>query len=380
MRASVLLLAALASAAYGQRTSEFEGLRALALENDKLELLILTDGGAMASLVLKDDAEKLNPMWNPARLAREMGQQARRMGATGHFVCVDGFGPVSKEERAAGLPGHGEAVAQPWETVDFGKSGNVTSLTLRANLPLVQETLTRRYAVADGENVVRVDSVLGSLLGFDRPAVWAEHATIGSPFLAPEVTVVDLAPGPSQVRPYPPDEAARHRLASGKDFTWPMAPTNEGKLVDVRAAPANPDLLDHTTTLLDTARELAFVTALNLEKRLLIGYLFRREEFPWLQIWEHYPQGRTLARGLEFSTQPYDVPRRESISLGAMFGAPTYRWLPARSKITSRFLLFFAQAPEGMKKVDDVRWEKGTLIVEDRESGARLSLSASQGL
>jgi hypothetical protein len=372
----LILVACAAATLPAQRRTEFEGRPALVLENDRLELTLLTDGGALARLVLKDDPEKLNPLWEPARLARELGQPSRFGAGTGHFVCVDGFGPTSKEERAAGLEGHGEAHRQPFEVL----AASGSSATLRATLPIVQEVLTRRHKLVGGENVVYVESELESLLGFDRPVVWAEHATIGAPFLAPEVTVIDLSAGPSQTRPDPDNPNSRRRLASGKDFTWPMAPTRAGTLVNVRAAPANPDLLDHTTTLLDPNRATAFVTALNLEKRLLLGYLFRREEFPWLQIWEHYPNGRTLARGLEFSTQPYDVPRREAISLGTMFGAPTYRWLPAKSKIGARFLLFYTRVPEGFRKVDDVRWEDGRLIIEDWHAGRRVTLAASEGL
>ena len=42
-------------------------------------------------------------------MAREAGEKNIFGSGAGHFVCVDGFGPVSAEEEAAGLPGHGEA-------------------------------------------------------------------------------------------------------------------------------------------------------------------------------------------------------------------------------------------------------------------------------
>jgi hypothetical protein len=61
----------------------------------------------------------------------------------------------------------------------------------------------------------------------------------------------------------------------------------------------------------------------------------------------YYPPTRKMARGLEFGTQPFDVPRREVITAGPMFGTPKYRWLPAKSKIKTRFLLFYAPVPEG---------------------------------
>ena len=63
-----------------------------------------------------------------------------------------------------------------------------------------------------------------------------------------------------------------------------------------------------------------------------------------------------------------------------MFGAPTYRWLPAKSKIESHFLLFYARTPAGFTSVDDVLFENGRILIEDRHAGQRLTLAASRGL
>lgn len=376
----LLILLALGAGAQSPPQTTFEERPAVLLSNDKLELTILTHGGSMANLVLRDDPEKLSPMWNPARMAREAGQKPGS-GAMGHFVCVDGFGPVSKEEQAAGMPGHGEAHRQPWEIRHYGKEGNVQTLTFSVKLPLVQEVLTRTFRLAEGENVVWVDSTLENLMGFDRPVCWAEHATIGSPFLEPGKTVVDMPAQRGKTRTHPPAPGRLpRRLASFQDFTWPMAPGVDGRLIDLRAAPENPNSIDHTTCLLDPGRRLVFVTALHPEKRLLLGYLFRREEYPWLQSWENYPPNLKMARGIEFSTQPFDVPRREVIQLNSMFGAPVYRWLPAKSRIESRFLMFYTRTPEGFRKVDDVTLQDGKLVIEDRQAGKKIVLTASFSL
>jgi hypothetical protein len=82
------------------------------------------------------------------------------------------------------------------------------------------------------------------------------------------------------------------------------------------------------------------VAAFNSSKRAILGYVFKREEYPWLQYWGNYPADTQVVRGMEFGTQPYDLPRREIITDGPMFGTPVYRWLPAKSKIESHFLLF----------------------------------------
>jgi hypothetical protein len=234
----------------------------------------------------------------------------------------------------------------------------------------------------DGENVIYVESELESLLGFDRPLNWAEHATIGSPFLEPGVTVVDVSGSRSQTRPYTSTRSGdvEQRLTSGQDFTWPLAPGLDGKNIDLRQTPTNPHFLDHAATLLDPSRELEWVTAINPRKRLIIGYLFRRADYPWLQHWGYYPPTQKMARGMEFGTQPYDVPRREAVTTGSMFNTPTYRWLPAKSKINTRFLIFFAHTPDGFNKVDDVSMENGQIIIVDRAANKEIKLTASRTL
>jgi len=223
-----------------------------------------------------------------------------------------------------------------------------------------------------------VQSELESLLAFDRPVFWAEHATMGPPFLEPEVTVVDMSAQRAKTRPYDPEnEVMPHRLPFDKEFTWPEAPGLRTPKIDLRATPAELNSLDHTTCLMDPSRRLVFVTVLNPEKRLVLGYLFKPQEYPWVQNWEYYPPDKKLARGLEFSTQPFDVPRREVVQLNSMFGVPVYRWLPARTKIESRFLMFYAHTPEGMRKVDDVRLENGKIIIEDRKANKQVTLRAS---
>lgn len=361
---------------FAQRAATFESRPATALENEKIELLTLNNGGAFVSLLLKDDAGKMNPLWNPVALARMVKGPERFGDSLGHFLCVDGFGPVSKEEQAAGLQGHGEAHRQPWTLASKSKDGHTQQITFTAHLPIVHEGLTRRLELVDGEQVVYVDTTLESELAFDRPVNWAEHATIGYPFLAPGKTVIDASVGKCSTRPHqnmPPNR----RLVSGEPFVYPSAPLKAGGMADLRQIPDPPNSLDHTGCVFDPSKRLGFVTAINLEHRLLVGYLVRREEYPWLQEWMNYPSNLAMSRGLEFGTQPFDVPRRETVNMGRMFDTPTFRWLPAKSKINSRFLMFYTRVPAGFAQVDEVTQEGGQLIITDKKSGQTVRLAAS---
>ena len=382
MRFAILFGFAVSLTATAQNKAVFESLPAIQLSNDKMELTILPEGGAMVQLILADDKEKLNPLWNPIRVAREAGQNRPANFFRGHFVCVDGFGPSSPEERSAGLPMHGEAHALPWNLDSYQKQSGVASAKFSVKLPLSQEIFTRTFRVVDGENVVWIDSDLENLLAFDRPAFWGEHATIGAPFLEPGKVAVDMPVYKAKTKAYQIQAGGgmSRQLESFKDFTWPMAPTRTGGTFDLRSAPMQPGSNEHSTSLLDPSRKLVYVTALHLEKGLLIGWVFRREEYPWVQTWLSYPGPNRMARGIEFATQPFDLPRAEVLKAGPLFETPVFRVLPAKAKIATSFLMFYTRVPAGFQKVDDIQLEGGKLIIEDRGASKRITLPASRPL
>ena len=65
--------------------------------------------------------------------------------------------------------------------------------------------------------------------------------------------------------------------------------------------------------------------------------------------------------------------------MSPLFGTPTFRWLPAKAKIQTRYLMFYVRVPEGFTRIDDVVLESGKLTIVDR-SGQRLVLPALRGL
>jgi hypothetical protein len=330
------------------------------LSSDRLELSIGTTGGRFLKIVLRD-GDPLSPL-----------------AAMGHFLALDGFGAPSEQEQALGMPFHGEASRQPIKIIATRDAGPRHMITMQSALPLAQETLTRTVDAADGENVICVTSRLESAVTVDRPVSWAEHATLGPPFLEAGKVVVDMSATNCRVRPYKPG-VIPGRLAYGQDFKWPMAPVSSGGQADLRVIPTDHNWLDLAACQMDPSRKLAFVTALHLDKHLVFGYVFRREDYPWLMSWMNYTGDQSAARGMEFSTQPFDISHRETVAMSPLFGTPTFRWLAAKSTVETRFLMFYAKAPPDFTRIDDVTLEGGRLTILDR-SGKRLVLTASEGL
>ncbi len=343
------------------------------LSNDKLEVAIIKQGGAMLRVLLQGDAGGLSPFGNPELVPSVPANRKLQGSMVGHFVAVDGFGSPSQPERAAGIAMHGEAYLAPWKLVSAEKQGATATTKFTVDLPLLQETFTRQFRMVDGENVVYVSSELQSNVAFDRTANWGEHPFLYPPFLEPEKTVVDMSGTRAKTR----TGGQRLPLEQGKEFTWPMITGTDGKQYDMRIQPAGANWNGHTTTLMDSSKPVAWVTILNTAKNYLLGYVFKHQEYPWVQNYMAYNTNGWSGRGIEFATQPFDLPHREMVELGKMFDTSVYRWLPAKGKIASSFLMFWVKSPEGMTHVDDVRLENSKLTIEDRTTNKTITLTAS---
>jgi hypothetical protein len=359
------------------QSANFDGRPAVVLSNQKLELTVLPLGATMAHLTLVDDAEKLSPFWNTERALNPAAPAPGRGSSLAHFLCLDGFGTPSEQERAAGWPTHGEAVRQPFETTMVATQPGTTTLKLQATLPLAQEAITRTITMLDGESVVYVNTQVENLLAVDRPVSWAEHATTGPPFLLPGQTVIDVSVSRCRVR----DQKAGStgKLPYGKDFVWPNAPLATGGTVDLTTIPTGEASLDLAACEVDPARVNGFITAMRPDKHLIFGYLFRREEYPWVMNWMNYTGNERAARGFEFSTQPFDISHRETVDAHDLFGIPTYKWLPGKSKLHSSFLIFYTKMPDNFGSISDVALANGKLRISDK-AGHDITLEARRPL
>ena len=111
-------------------------------------------------------------------------------------------------------------------------------------------------------------------------------------------------------------------LEKDREFEWPYAPHEDGeRAIDLRQPFATRGRGFVATTLLDPGREMQYVVAANWRMRLAVGYCFRRQDFPWMAIWEENRSrqstpwnGRTQARGMEFGTTPFPLGAKKTFA------------------------------------------------------------------
>lgn len=207
-------------------------------------------------------------------------------------------------------------------------------------------------------------------LVFDRPISWNHHVSFGPPFLEAGVTLFDMPA--TRSRTCPASFSAHMSIQPDSDFQWPNAPKKGGGVLDLRTS-EKARYGQYTAHLLDPALEISFIAVCSPRLRLLVLYLFRRSDYPWVGNWEesysrvHAPwKGREFCRGFEFSTTPFPLPRREIVANGRLFDESTYIWLAAKSQAKTRYMIVMCEVPEGFQGVGAVEIKRGSVIVTDR--------------
>jgi hypothetical protein len=341
----------------------FQGRKAWRLENDRLRVTVLPGGGHVAELVLKGGRE-VNPLWVPPWPSIEPGvynrekhgsaygadsEAATLASIMGHNVCFDYFGAPSPSEFRAGLSYHGEVSTLEWKRL----SGGAAELTYRADLPQSRTSLTRTLRLRGA--VVYFEETAENHTAFDRPFGWIQHVTFGPPFLDARHSFFDAT-----------GTRAERRLGrETQEFTWPSAP---GKDLRRFSSAERDDAM--AFVLLDPGREIEFISGLNTDHRLLVVYVFRRRDFPWLAVWEQNRSnagppwnGKAQTRGMEFGNTRVGGTLRSWLRTPMIWNTPAFGWLDARGKQTVRYLAVAARVGEGFDRLRDVRVDGRELIL-----------------
>ena len=343
-RRHALALGALAAA----RPAAAQSRPTVRLENEHASVTVDLLGGSIVDFRLASGS--VNPLvWaNDAKPG-----EAKPMS---HFLCLDRWGQPSEAELANGMPFHGEATRVEWKQTGPGK--------MAAELPIAGLRVERTMRMLDGpaflvEETVTNENKLG------RAYNMVQHPTIGPPFLD-ESTLVDsnARQGFMQSSPLPNPELP--------EIVWPVA-LQDALPIDLRRLTDDP-LPNVCSFVVDD--ELGWVTAYSPAHGLILGYVWRTAEYPWLNIWRHVSDGKPLARGLEFGTTGLHQPFPTLVKKGTIFGRPLLDYLDAAESKTRSYVAFLAKAPKDFQGIGDVE-TFGALSLEERRGQRRISVLRS---
>lgn len=326
------------------------GRPAVVLENRQARLVLDLKGGTIADFHLLE--HPVNPLnWGTPK----EGDMAIR--GFGHFLCLDRWGPPSEAEGAKGMPYHGEASRVEWSTVrepaeqSGGQETQLSAVLAKAGL-----MIKRTVRLASGSAVFRVEEEVTNQNPLGRMLNMVQHPTVGPPFLD-ETTVVDcngrqgFAQGGSLPNPELPS------------FFWPQALTRDGESVNLRrlTTDPHPNVVSYTID-----GSLGWVTAATPGQQLLIGYVWRTSDYPWVSLWRDVRNGKPSARGLEFGTTGLHQPFSVLAKKGQIWERPLFEYLDAGQSLVRRYLCFLLRVPKDFAGVESLRLDKGKLVLQER--------------
>jgi hypothetical protein len=350
---------------FAAAATQFTGRSAWTIDAPHLRVTVLKGGGHVAEIALKTPGA-VNPLWvqnrptmDPvnfvaARDAQRYGGDAAaklRSGLAGHSLCFPYWGNPSPSEERAGMTFHGETGVVDWSLLRSGDGW----LELAAELPESRTRFVRRLTVHG--TVVWFDETASNEAAWDRPVSWCEHVTMSAPFLERGVTTFAA----SATRGKPLDAGA------GVQQMWPRGREN-GKEIDlasVRHATIGGEVNNY---LVDPARAIGYFAAFNPKASLVFGYIFKRAEFHWLNVWESYTP-EIFTRGMEISDTPVHGTARALISAPSLWDTPTFEWLDAKGSLHKQFAAFSTAVPRDFRGVQDVLVEGSRLKIVERNSG-----------
>jgi hypothetical protein len=120
--------------------------------------------------------------------------------------------------------------------------------------------------------------------------------------------------------------------------------------------------------------EYGWVTAATPAKGLLIGYIWRVREYPWLSIWRSVEKGKPAARGLEFGTTGLHQPFETLLAKGRIFGRRLYGYLDTNASETRSYAAFLAKVPASFAGVTKISFDGKILTLVERGSDRRITL------
>jgi len=354
------------------KPSIFRDRSAIVMENKLAALTVYPGGGHIASYVLKTNP--INPLWEPVwpgiePSVREIGSQddygSEREGVmlssiAGHNLCCDVFGEHSDGEKAVGLDYHSEAGMVHWSVVSADPEQGI--LIMEASLPHTAVTIDREFRLAPDATQVVVEQTELNNVGFERAVGTAQHATLGHDFLGSVERPTLFACNADKGQTWPePNNEYPYSFKVDEPFDYPNIPSLDGSVQDWRCYPRHEPTGDLATLRIRPDAQHAWVSAYQPQHELVLAYAWEREAYPWMLTWEenksrdHKPwNGKSLTRGLEFSSYPFATSRRANVNLGELHDTPTFAWLDAYAERQTTFAFGLFQVDEEQSKAPDV--------------------------
>lgn len=250
----------------------------------------------------------------------------------GHFICLGRWGDPSPAEGARGIEKHGDIRLQHWKTEQTGKALSMRATSVTEGLSIERNIyLDEQQACFVAQESITNISSLGRLYNV------VQHPTIAQPFLNDQTTIDSNGFIESP-----------HVYAN---CVFPFI--------------VNPDDV------------YGWITAYSPAHQLMLGYVWKRIDYPWINHWVHNVDGSAVYRGLEFGTTGLHQPFNEIIANNLMHisGESTCSYIDAGEIHERSYIGFLMKMTHSFKGVMSVTLKDRKIVIEEKETARAFIIS-----
>jgi hypothetical protein len=285
------------------------GMRALLLQNELLQIVVLVDKGAeILSFLYKPlDVDFLwrapNPLRNPATFAPGAGNPATPFfdrWSGGWFEVLPNGGPGC-EYKGASFGNFSEIINVSWDYRLLEDSPQQVTVALWVKTYRTPFLLQKTLTLKSGVPALFIQEKLTNEGCEPLEFMWGHHPVIGAPFLDENCHL--FAPD-SQVEVFHAEDGPDNRMGLHQVSDWPIIKNRDGAPLDLRVMPSR---AEHTmdNCYLKNFSE-GWIAVMNPLKQVGFGLAWDASVFRYIWLWQAlgggigYPwYGRTYCMGIE---------------------------------------------------------------------------------
>ena len=301
------------------------------LHNEQTTVEVDPIGGAIVSFTLNRNGV------NPLNFRLQRAADTNSAFFQGHFVCLPRWGDPSAGEARKGLIKHGDFSTLEWtfhQHTPLLLDGKVTSAA--------EEMSLNRWMFLDSKQpVLHVTERVKNISSFWRMGNFVQHPSIAAPFLDADTIVNSNA-----VNGF---TNLQESVDSLPFSTWPLAYTTESNTCDMQTSSGDCSGV-YSYTIAEEDR-YGWITAYSPKDKLLIGYIWKRSDYPWVNCWIHSGEEGIRYRGLEFGTTGIhqSIDKIHAAGYTKLFNEPTVMVMDAGDQRYFAYTAFLLEPPAGFK-------------------------------
>ena len=103
-----------------------------------------------------------------------------------------------------------------------------------------------------------------------------------------------------------------------------------------------------------------------------MGYVWKTKDYPWLNLWQQWVDGKLWAKGLEFGTSGIGRSYQELLAVDTRFhGRSSYLFLDATETLDKSYLCFELAIPADFQGVSALKLEKSSVEIREKMGTAQ---------